>query len=35
MAYHHDGFWQCMDTQRDKQHLESLWEKNNAPWKVW
>lgn len=35
MAYHHEGFWQCMDTQRDKQQLESLWEKNEAPWKVW
>lgn len=35
MAYHLDGFWQCMDTQRDKQQLESLWEKNEAPWKVW
>jgi len=35
MAYHHDGFWQCMDTQRDKQQLEALWETNAAPWKVW
>ena len=35
MAYHHDGFWQCMDTQRDKQQLENLWETNEAPWKVW
>ena len=35
MAYHHDGFWQCMDTQRDKQLLESLWGKDEAPWKVW
>lgn len=35
MAYKHDGFWQCMDTQRDKQKLEEYWESGNAPWKVW
>jgi glucose-1-phosphate cytidylyltransferase len=35
MAYKHDGFWQCMDTLRDKKLLDSLWEKGNAPWKVW
>ncbi|NLA13400.1 MAG: glucose-1-phosphate cytidylyltransferase [Tissierellia bacterium] len=34
-VYKHYGFWQCMDTQRDKYHLESMWEKNMAPWKVW
>ena len=34
-AYKHDGFWQCMDTQRDKQYLESLWQQGEAPWKVW
>ncbi len=34
-AYRHDGFWQCMDTLRDKRLLESLWEKGNAPWEVW
>lgn len=34
-AYKHDGFWYCMDTLRDKNHLESLWKKGNAPWKVW
>ncbi len=34
-AYHHDGFWQPMDTLRDKIHLEELWDGNNAPWKVW
>ena len=34
-AYKHDGFWQCMDTLRDKQYLESLWAENKAPWKVW
>ena len=35
MAYQHRGFWQPMDTLRDKQHLESLWETGSAPWKVW
>lgn len=35
MAYRHNGFWQCMDTQRDKQLLEKLWESGNAPWKLW
>jgi glucose-1-phosphate cytidylyltransferase len=35
VAYHHQGFWQPMDTLRDKQHLEELWFKNNAPWKLW
>ena len=35
MAYIHDGFWQCMDTQRDKKGLEELWQGGNAPWKVW
>ncbi|MBO4338355.1 MAG: glucose-1-phosphate cytidylyltransferase [Clostridia bacterium] len=35
MAYKHEGFWQCMDTQRDKQLLETLWESGNAPWKLW
>ena len=35
MAYKHNGFWQCMDTQRDKQLLEDLWIKNEAPWKIW
>ena len=34
-AFQHDGFWQPMDTLRDKQHLESLWEKGEAPWKKW
>lgn len=33
--YKHDGFWQCMDTQRDKGLLENLWHSSNAPWKVW
>lgn len=34
-AYKHDGFWQCMDTQREKERLEELWASGNAPWKVW
>lgn len=35
MAYRHEGFWQCMDTQRDKERLEKLWAEGKAPWKVW
>jgi glucose-1-phosphate cytidylyltransferase len=35
MAYQHDGFWQCMDTLREKRLLESLWQSGEAPWKVW
>lgn len=35
MAYEHHGFWQPMDTLRDKQHLESLWEAGKAPWRIW
>ncbi|WP_101722924.1 glucose-1-phosphate cytidylyltransferase [Eggerthella timonensis] len=34
-AYLHDGFWKCMDTQREKEQLEELWAQGNAPWKVW
>lgn len=34
-AYKHKGFWQCMDTQRDKTLLENLWSKGEAPWKIW
>ncbi|MEG1300326.1 MAG: glucose-1-phosphate cytidylyltransferase [Erysipelotrichaceae bacterium] len=34
-AYKHNGFWQCMDTMRDKELLESLLADNKAPWKVW
>ena len=34
-AYKHNGFWQCMDTQRDKMHLEELWSSGKAPWKMW
>ena len=33
--YKHDGFWQCMDTQRDKAKLEELWESDRAPWMIW
>ncbi|MEO6287397.1 MAG: glucose-1-phosphate cytidylyltransferase [Dyadobacter sp.] len=35
IAYKHSGFWKPMDTLRDKQELESLWEAGNAPWKNW
>lgn len=34
-AYLHEGFWQCMDTLRDKRYLESLWQSGGAPWKLW
>jgi glucose-1-phosphate cytidylyltransferase len=34
-AFTHEGFWQPMDTLRDKQHLEDLWNSGNAPWLVW
>jgi len=34
-AYRHNGFWQPMDTLRDKQLLESLWQSGKAPWKLW
>lgn len=35
MAHKHHGFWQPMDTLRDKHHLETLWESGKAPWKTW
>lgn len=35
MAFEHAGFWQPMDTLREKNHLEELWQNNKAPWKVW
>ncbi len=35
MAYRHSGFWQCMDTVRDRQLLEELWSGDAPPWKVW
>lgn len=34
-AFRHEGFWQCMDTLRDKRSLEMLWNERRAPWKVW
>ncbi|XDZ70414.1 glucose-1-phosphate cytidylyltransferase [Alphaproteobacteria bacterium LSUCC0744] len=34
MAFRHDGFWQCMDTKRDRDSLEQLWQAGSAPWKV-
>lgn len=34
-AYCYDGFWQCMDTLRDREGLEKLWNTNKAPWKIW
>lgn len=35
LAFKHHGFWQCMDTLRDKNNLEDLWLSNKAPWKIW
>jgi glucose-1-phosphate cytidylyltransferase len=35
MAFKHRGFWQCMDTMRDKEKLEKLWSSHKAPWKLW
>lgn len=35
MAYKHEGFWQCMDTVREKAALEKLWASGQAPWKIW
>lgn len=35
MSYLHKGFWQCMDTYREKMQLEKIWESGNAPWKIW
>jgi glucose-1-phosphate cytidylyltransferase len=34
-AYRHEGFWQCMDTVRDRQLLQALWDSGNPPWKIW
>ena len=34
-GYRHDGFWQCMDTLRDKRLLEQIWDGHRAPWKLW
>ncbi len=35
MAYRHNSFWQCMDTLREKQILQNMWEGGKAPWKIW
>ena len=35
MAYRHEGYWQCMDTQREKKLLEELWDSGHAPWQIW
>ena len=35
MSFTHEGFWQPMDTLRDKNYLQELWEENKAPWKTW
>ena len=35
VAFKHKGFWKCMDTLRDKNQLEEMWNNNNAKWKVW
>ena len=34
VAYKHDGFWQCMDTKRDKDFLDDLWQQKQAPWQI-
>lgn len=34
MAYQHEGYWQCMDTKRDRDHLEKLWKSGSAPWSL-
>ena len=35
MSFKHNGFWQCMDTLRDKESLDKMWENGEAKWKVW
>jgi glucose-1-phosphate cytidylyltransferase len=35
MAFRHTSFWQCMDTMRDKEYLDALWEAGSAPWRPW
>lgn len=35
MSYRHEGFWQCMDSLREKSMLDMMWKKGSAPWKVW
>jgi len=34
-AFRHQGFWQCMDTLRERDHLEGLWQSGTAAWKSW
>ena len=34
-AYRHDGFWQCMDTVRDRDLLSELWDRGDPPWRTW
>ncbi len=34
-AYCHDGFWQCMDTYREQELFNQMWQADKAPWKVW
>ena len=34
-AYQHRGFWHAMDTLRDKNYLDQLWQQHKAPWKIW
>ena len=35
VAYRHDGFWQCMDTVRDRDLLSELWHRGDLPWRTW
>jgi glucose-1-phosphate cytidylyltransferase len=35
MGYRHYGFWSCMDTVREKQFLDELWQSGRAPWRIW
>jgi len=35
MGYQHYGFWSCMDTLKEKNMLEELWNSGKAPWKIW
>ena len=35
MSYRHTGFWQCMDSVRERLLLENMWSEGSAPWKIW
>ena len=35
MGYRHDGFWSCMDTLKEKNYLEEMWNSGRAPWRIW